>query len=145
MFTCVIITHFHFLLLLYNRKSEIESKRKQEEEERKKREEEEKRIQVNALAVCGFGGFFVTVVVLGLCVCFLVFLYLFINLFCSLCSPLSLKSSFYKYVSWSHHYCFTSKYKANVRFRASQDRSPISSLHATSSILSGGASVFKEF
>lgn len=49
---------FHFLLLLCNRKSEIEAKRKQEEEERKKREEEEKRIQVNALAVCGFGGFF---------------------------------------------------------------------------------------
>lgn len=44
-----------------------------------------------------------------------------------------------------HQCCFISKYKANVMFRASQDRSPISSSHATSGILSGGAPVFKGF
>lgn len=95
LFTCVIITHFHFLLLLCNRKSEIEAKRKQEEEERKKREEEEKRIQVNASAVCGIGGFLVNLLVLELCVYFLVLIYLFINIFCHLCSPLSLMASFF--------------------------------------------------
>lgn len=103
LFTCIIITCFRFLLLFYNRKSEIEAKRKQEEEERKKREEEEKRMQVNVLAVWGFfgGGGFLW---FGFFWCWVVgffCLFLFLNLFHSLGSPQSLMASFHKCVSES--------------------------------------------